>query len=135
VRRPLTAEIRHILENARGNRIVGNPFVCPAILNRAAPLPMATLEKVWRRILDWAGVSRCGLHAIRHRAATDIANSGLPIQVGMRLTGHKTATTYLRYLHDEREQTLAAAELVAKSRAERVSAAAKTSQIPLKRAR
>jgi integrase len=120
MRKPLTEEIRQLLADARADRVVGSLFVCPAILNRAAPLPMATLEKAWRRILDRAGVARCGLHAIRHRAATDIANSGAPIQVGMRLTGHKTATTYLRYLHAERDQTLAAAEAVSKGRAARV---------------
>jgi len=132
MRKPLTEEIAQLLEAAKAARVVGNPFVCTAILDRAAPLPMATLEKVWRRILDRAGVSRCGLHAIRHRAATDIANSGVPIQVGMRLTGHKTASTYLRYLHAEREQTLAAAELVSKGRAARVSPAAKVVAIPVK---
>jgi integrase len=112
--KPITGEIAALLSGAA--RIVGNPFVCPAIKNRAAGLPMSTLEKAWRRILERAGVAPSGLHAIRHRAATEIANSGLPIQVGMRLTGHKTAATYLRYLHADREQTLAAAELVSKRR-------------------
>jgi integrase len=132
MRKPLTAEIRRLLEDAKVRRVVGCAFVCPAVLDPAAPLPMATLEKAWRRILDRAGTPRCGLHAIRHRAATDIANSGAPLQVGMRLTGHKTASTYLRYLHAEREQTLAAAELVSNVRATRVSARPKAVLIPLK---
>jgi len=37
-----------------------------------------------------AGVSHVGTHGIRHRAATDIANSGIPVKVGMALTAHKT---------------------------------------------
>jgi integrase len=127
MRKPLTEEIRELLGQVP--RVVGSPFICPAILDRAAPLPMSTLEKTWRRILECAGVARCGLHAIRHRAATDIANSGAPLQVGMRLTGHKTATTYLRYLHAERQQTLAAAEAVSKGRAARVSAKGKVARI------
>jgi integrase len=114
LRKPLTGEIAALLSEAE--RIVGNPFVCVGIKDRAAALPMSTLEKAWRRILARAGAAPCGLHAIRHRAATEIANSGLPIQVGMRLTGHRTAGTYLRYLHTEREQVRQAAEMVAQGR-------------------
>lgn len=132
MRKPLTAEIRQLLDDAKAERVVGSPFVCTAILDRAAPLPMSTLEKAWRRILDRTGVARCGLHAIRHRAATDIANSGAPLQVGMRLTGHKTASTFLRYLHAEREQTLAAAEAVSEGRAARVKGGPKVVPIPVK---
>jgi integrase len=108
--KPITAEIAALLSQAE--RIVGNPFVCVGIKDRAAALSMNTLEKAWRRILRRADAAPCGLHAIRHRSATEIANSGLPIQVGMKLTGHKTPATYMRYLHAEREQTRAAAEQV-----------------------
>ena len=116
--KPLTDEVGQLLEAASRERIFDNPFVCCAVKDKAAPLPMSTLEKAWRRILARAEVKPCGLHAIRHRAATEIANSGIPMQVGMRLTGHRTAGTYLRYLHAERAQTLAAAELVAARRRE-----------------
>jgi len=114
LRKPLTGEIAALLSEA--DRIVGNPFVCVGIKDRAAALPMSTLEKAWRRILERGGVTPCGLHAIRHRAATEIANSGLPLQVGMRLMGHRTVTTYSRYLHTEREQVRQAAEMVAQGR-------------------
>jgi integrase len=112
--KPLTDEIAALLSEAE--RVVGNPFVCVGIKDRAAGLPMSTLEKAWRRILERAGVAPCGLHAIRHRAATEIANSGLPLQVGMKLTGHRTVTTYSRYLHTERKQVKEAAEMVAQRR-------------------
>ena len=112
--KPITTEIAALLSQAE--RIVGNPFVCVGIRDRASPLSMNTLEKAWRRILKHARVAPCGLHAIRHKSATEIANSGLPIQVGMKLTGHKTPATYMRYLHVEREQTRAAAELVSQRR-------------------
>lgn len=37
----------------------------------------------WTRILKRAEVSHVGMHGIRHRSATDIANSGMPVEVGM----------------------------------------------------
>src|SRR5262249_35050326 len=110
LRKPITREIADLL--ARAERIIGNPFVCVGIKDRGVPLSMNTLQAAWRRILKRARVEHCGLHAIRHKAATEIANAGLPLQIGMRLTGHKTAATYLRYLHAEREQVRAAAEQV-----------------------
>src|SRR5258708_31537868 len=44
----------------------------------------------WCRILKAAGATHVGTHGIRHRSATDIANSGIPVKVGMALTAHKT---------------------------------------------
>jgi integrase len=75
------------------------------------------LEAAWRRLLEAAKVEHCGLHAIRHRAATDIANNpDIPMHVGMQLTGHKTAATYLRYLHAHKKQAHEAAERVSRQR-------------------
>ena len=54
-----------------------------------------------------------GTHGIRHRAATDIANSGVPIKVGMALTAHKTVTQFMTYVHTEDDPVRAAAEKVA----------------------
>jgi hypothetical protein len=61
-------------------------------------------------------VSRRGARGIRHRSATDIANSGIPVKVGMALTAHKTVTMFMRYVHTEDDPVRAAAELVAKRR-------------------
>lgn len=114
MRKPLTKEAIKLLRNAE--RVVGNPFVCVGS-DRSQPLPMSSLEKAWSRILEGAGVPHCGLHAIRHRAATDIANdTSIPVRVAMQLTGHKTAATFMRYTHAERHQTREAAEKVSKRR-------------------
>lgn len=53
---------------------------------------------------------------MRHRAATDIANSGVPIKIGMALTAHKTVTMFMRYVHTEDDPIRAAAETVAARR-------------------
>ncbi|TKB88318.1 MAG: integrase, partial [Mesorhizobium sp.] len=55
----------------------------------------------WKRILVRAGLPHIGTHGIRHRSATDIANSGVPVKVGMALTAHKTVTMFMRYVHTE----------------------------------
>ena len=53
-----------------------------------------------------------GTHGIRHRSATDIANSGVPVKVGMALTAHKTVTMFMKYVHTEDDPDRAAAEAV-----------------------
>jgi integrase len=108
MRKPLTDEIAALLD--RVERVLGNPYVC-VNASRTGPLSLHTLEAAWRRLLKSAGVAHCGLHAIRHRAATDVANNAdIPLHVGMAITGHRTAATYLRYLHSHKEQVRDAAE-------------------------
>ena len=68
------------------------------------------------RALKAAGATHVGTHGIRHRSATDIANSGIPVKVGMVLTAHKTVTMFMRYIHTEDDPVREAAELVANRR-------------------
>lgn len=93
VSKPMTEEVKRLLSQA--DRI--DPYVCHGA-DPTKQLSIHALGRAWRRILSRANVMPCGLHAIRHKAATDIANSGAPLQVGMALTGHKTPSMYLRYL-------------------------------------
>ncbi|AWN17946.1 putative integrase [Salinisphaera sp. LB1] len=99
ISKPLSAEARRLLENAP--RFGESPFVCPATRNHNKPLSPHVYYDAWRRILDHAGVPRIGTHGIRHRSATDVANSGIPVKVGMALTAHKTAAMFMRYVHTE----------------------------------
>lgn len=70
----------------------------------------------WTRTLKSAGVPHVGTHGIRHRSATNIANSGIPVKVGMVLTAHKTVIMFMRYIHTENDPVREAAELVANRR-------------------
>ena len=70
----------------------------------------------WCRVLKAAGVPHVGTHGIRHRSTTDIANSGVPTKVGMKLTGHKTVAMFMHYVHTEDKPVRDAAELVASRR-------------------
>lgn len=108
-KKPLTEEIRTLLEAAPKSD--GAQHVCIGS-HVDGCLSHSVLAKTWERILGQAVVPHCGLHAIRHRVATDIANSGASIQDGMRLTGHKAVQTYARYLHAEDDRVREAAESV-----------------------
>jgi integrase len=109
--KPMSAEAVRLLEAAP--RLEKSPYVCPAIFNPNRPMPKHTYYKGWQRILERAGLPRIGTHGIRHRSATDIANSGIPVKVGMVLTAHKTVTMFMRYVHTEDDPVRAAAEAVA----------------------
>lgn len=57
-----------------------------------------------------------GTYDIRHRAATDIASSGVPLKVGMALTAHKTVSMFMTYEHTEDDPIRQAVERVANLR-------------------
>ncbi len=112
--KPLSAEAYRLLSEAP--RFGNSPFVCPSIFDPSVRMTDNTYSQAWRRILQRAGVPHVGTHGIRHRAATDIANSGAPIKVGMALTAHKTVTQFMRYVHTEDDPVRMAADAVAANR-------------------
>lgn len=90
ISKPMSEVAYLLLSNAP--HINDSPYVCPAIFDSKEPMPESTYYNSWKRILERARVPHVRTHGIRHRAATDIANSGVPIKVGMALTAHKTVT-------------------------------------------
>ena len=114
ISKPLSAEAHRLLLAAP--TLEGSPYVCPSLFDSAKPMSPHTYYAGWRRILSSAGLPHVGTHGIRHRAATDIANSGVPVKVGMALTAHKTVTMFMRYVHTEDERIRAAAETVTQRR-------------------
>ncbi|SKA36222.1 Site-specific recombinase XerD [Enhydrobacter aerosaccus] len=109
--KPISANAVRLLETAP--RLEASPYVCPAIFDPNKPMPKHTYYKGWSRILERSSVPHVGTHGIRHRSATDIANSGIPVKVGMALTAHKTVTMFMRYVHTEDDAVRAAADAVA----------------------
>lgn len=109
--KPMSAEALRLFETAP--TLEDSPFVCPSVFDSSLPMSKGTYYTGWRRILERAELAHIGTHGIRHRAATDIANSGIPVKVGMVLTAHKTVTMFMRYVHTEDEPVRAAAEAVA----------------------
>ena len=112
--KPLSAEAALLLRAAP--RYSGSKYVIPALFDGSKPMSKHTYWAGWRRILERASLPHSGTHAVRHRAATDIANSGVPVKVGMALTAHKTVTMFMRYVHTEDDPIRQAAETVASRR-------------------
>jgi hypothetical protein len=124
ISKPMSQEAHRLLSSAY--RVEGSPFVCPSIYDGKIAMPEGTYTNGWRRILKRAKVPHVGTHGIRHRAATDIANSGVSVKIGMALTAHKTAAMFMRYVHAEDDPVRAAAEKVASMRRDTIS-----SQVPV----
>ncbi|WP_175822171.1 site-specific integrase [Burkholderia sp. BCC0419] len=122
ISKPMSEAAYQLLSNAP--RIDDSPYVCPAIFDSKEPLPEGTYYNAWKRILERAKVPHVGTHGIRHRAATDIANSGVPIKVGMALTAHKTVTMFMTYVHTEDDPVRAAADKVANLRRDTIDSRA-----------
>lgn len=120
--KPMSAEVVRLFETAP--RFEQSPYVCPSVFDPSLPMSKHTYSSGWTRILERAGLPHIGTHGIRHRSATDIANSGIPVKVGMVLTAHKTVTMFMRYVHTEDDPVRAAVEAVAARRQSLIGGAA-----------
>ncbi|ENE4777087.1 MULTISPECIES: tyrosine-type recombinase/integrase [Klebsiella] len=112
--KPLSEEAHRLLSTAP--RREGCAYVLPSPNDPTKHLTYGEHYGGWSRALKAAGVPHVGTHGIRHRSATDIANSGIPVKVGMVLTAHKTVAMFMRYVHTEDKPVREAAELVASRR-------------------
>ncbi|MGG2037371.1 site-specific integrase [Pseudomonas paraeruginosa] len=112
--KPMSEEAYRLLSTAP--RHPGSPYVLPSPRNPMKHMTYGEHYGGWKRALKAAAVPHVGTHGIRHRSATDIANSGIPVKVGMVLTAHKTVAMFMRYVHTEDGPVRQAAELVANRR-------------------
>ena len=114
ISKPMSEDVVALLSKAP--RLEGSTYVVPSMYKPGQSMCWTAYSRGWTRVLKRAGVTHVGTHGIRHRATTDIANSGVPVKVGMLLTAHKTVTQFMRYVHTEDEPVRAAAETVASRR-------------------
>ena len=124
--KPMSAEAYRLLSTAP--RREGCPYVLPSPHNPDKHLTFGEHYGGWCRVLKAAGVPHVGTHGIRHRSTTDIANSGIPVKVGMALTAHKTVAMFMHYVHTEDKPVRDAAELVA-SRRQAITGARRTDPV------
>jgi len=111
-RRPLSVDTLAVLDSVEW--VPGSPFVFRSVKSATKPLAYNTVEKAFRRIVATAGVKNCTLHTIRHWYATATANTVSNPRIGMALTGHKSHSAYMNYLHGDKEQARALADQLAK---------------------
>lgn len=128
ITKPISDEAHRLLSTAP--RFEDSPFVCPSIFDPSKPMTDNTYHHGWRRILERAGIPHVGTHGIRHRAATDIANSGVPLKVGMALTAHKTVSMFMRYVHNEDDPVRMAADAVSALRRSMVGSGIERKEAP-----
>jgi integrase len=114
ISKPMSEDAMVLLSKAP--RLEASPYVVPSMYRPGQSMCWTAYSRGWTRVLKRAGVTHVGTHGIRHRATTEIANSGVPVKVGMQLTAHKTVTQFMRYVHTEDEPVRAAAETVASRR-------------------
>ena len=112
--KPMSEEAYRLLSTAP--RQEGSRYVLPSPSHAGKHLTTGEYYGGWSRALKAAGATHVGTHGIRHRSATDIANSGIPVKVGMALTAHKTVVMFMRSVHTEDKPVREAAELVASRR-------------------
>jgi integrase len=110
----MSDEAFRLLSNAY--RHPGSPYVCPAIFDPMEPLSWSTHYHAWQRLLKRAGVQPRGTHAVRHRAATEIANTVANPKDGMAMTGHRSIAMYLRYVHPDEKRIKKSADKVSAQR-------------------
>lgn len=86
--KPMSEEAYRLLSTAP--RQEGSRYVLPSPSHAGKHLTTGEYYGGWSRALKAAGATHVGTHGIRHRSATDIANSGIPVKVGMALTDRKS---------------------------------------------
>jgi integrase len=107
-RRPMSPETLAAIDSV--DVMPGVPYVFRALKDPRKPLPYHTVEKAFRRITKEAGVNTCTLHTLRHWVATMTANSVSNPRVGMAITGHKSHSAYMNYVHNDTDQARALAD-------------------------
>ena len=68
--------------------------------NGVDPLPVETVQKIFYRTRDQAGIrKRGGVHSLRHAFATHLLEAGADIHTIQKLMGHRSIHSTLRYFH------------------------------------
>ena len=72
-------------------------FVVPT--SNGGPIEGANLTHTWMRIRKRVGLEDVRLHDLRHSAASDAINAGVPLAVVGKILGHRKPSTTQRYAH------------------------------------
>ncbi|MCJ2083225.1 site-specific integrase [Methylobacterium sp. J-090] len=123
--KPLTNEARELL--AAAPRIAGASAVCPSRNLKA--MRVETLEGAFEKVMASAGVAareNATTHLVRHWFCTQIySDPTIPLPHQMRICGHKSVATAMRYAQLQMDAVKQGAEASSKKRALALAAARK----------
>lgn len=95
---PLTQELRELLEPLKPkDRIATYVFTYTRGKKKKTILPLGQHKKEWRKACIAAGVPGRRFHDLRRSGVRQFVRDRIPETIGMKLSGHLTASTYRRY--------------------------------------
>jgi integrase len=67
------------------------------VFHRGDGLPIKEFRKAWRSAIKRANLSGLLVHDLRRAAISDMVRAGIAVPTAMKVSGHKTIATFLRY--------------------------------------
>jgi integrase len=129
--KPITKETKPLLERAWRNRLVGVPWVIPGANGGA--MRIETLEAAFERVMADAGVEareRASLHLIRHWFCSKLyTDKSIPLPIAMKIAGHASVATAMRYSHVDADEVQRAADAAASRRAQAIKTAGRRGKV------
>lgn len=71
-----------------------------------------TIKRAWKSACRLADIEDLHFHDLRHTAVTRLVATGLPSAEIMRISGHKQAKTFLRYVNPKADSLRRAASML-----------------------
>ncbi len=96
--RPISDDVLdYLAELEDRHRLPGVPYVVYGRNHQR--IHRSSLGEAWRRIRRRAGLDDVRIHDLRHSAASDALNAGVPLEVVSAILGHRSFRTTQRYAH------------------------------------
>ena len=92
---PLSTPAVELLERLHEAHDASIPWVC--VGEKGGKLQ--NLQRSWRKVRARAGLDDVRIHDLRHSAASDALNSGVPLALVGAMLGHRSVLTTQRYAH------------------------------------
>ncbi len=96
---PLVGELAEIVGRrrlARRIEVGGTSTLCDLVFHRNGA-PVRELRKSWKTATRKAGCPGLLLHDLRRSACRNLRRAGVPEQVAMQVSGHRTTSIFQRY--------------------------------------